>query len=140
MRVKRSPLFGLLSALLLSACGDVSSVRLGVVFVEPEVEAQVEALQLVVQTVPSNPATACTNFVAGRNTSLEGNDVTLAYPLEGDVIALPVDVTLYDALTFIVLAFPSTNTEESAPIAGSCEVIPITGDGAIESRFILEAT
>lgn len=136
--MKRSLLASLLIAGSLSACGDVSSVRLGVVFVEPEVEARAEALQLVVQTVPSNPATACSNFVAGRNTSLEGNDVTLAYPLDGDVIALPVDITLYEELTFIVLAFPSGNTEDSAPIAGACEVIPTTSDGAIESRFVLE--
>lgn len=124
--------------LVAGGCGDVSSVRLGVVFVEPEIEAQVEALQLVVQTVPTNPATACSNFVAGRNTSLEGNDVTVAYPLTDDVYALPVDLTLYEQLTFIVLAFPSTNVEDTVPIAGACEVIPLEGEGALDSRFVLE--
>jgi len=134
----RSFFSALTLAALVSGCGDVSSVRLGVVFVEPEVEAQVEALQLVVQTVPSNPAAACANFQAGRNTSLEGNDVTVAFPLTDDVYALPVDLTLYDQLTFIVLAFPSLNIDDTAPIAGACEVIPLQGDVAIDTRFVLE--
>jgi len=139
----------------LGGCGDVSVVRLDVNFVDDALEVQTGALRVVTRTVPVNPDLACQNFSTlepppNLGVQLASGESIFPWPVddpthgvligsEADGSPSGIDLTRYDALTFIVLAYPSTAVEQSEPIAGFCENVQIDTDGRISVPVILEA-
>jgi hypothetical protein len=143
---------GLLLALgLASACGDISSVSLDVVFPDPTPEdgeppplqVATRSLWVIVRTVPENPALACVGFESGqRPGGVSAADVIVPYPVEDPLLALGIDPSVYDALTFIVLAFSEAaeelDVQAATPIAGACDNLAIDTDERIPVRVILD--
>lgn len=143
--------FAVLGIALLTGCGDVSVVRLDVEFAEESLRDDTRALRVITRTLPDNPARACIDFETGEpppGENLQSGVAVVRYPV-ADPIDLEfelggsrppsnIDVSLYSALTFIVLAHPSEDVEQSLPIAGDCESRNIDPEDRIEVPLILE--
>ncbi len=126
----------LVGALGLSACGDVTALRFDVVFENPETEAETRALVMTVREVTPDPNQACSDFVTSDGPGLRQSSGVLPYPPERDLV-LPVGIEPFDRLTYILLAYPSLDTEQTSPLAGSCEVIDTPTAGSRELDFVV---
>ncbi len=125
---------------LVVSCGDVNAARLEITFADEALELQTRALRIMVRTLPSNPELACVNFESAQPPAgVDASDDTVPYPVADPVLVNAIDLSLYEQLTFVVLAYPSLNVQESQPIAGACDNVSVSDDGSIPIRAELEA-
>lgn len=115
---------GVLGAALLSGCGDVNKVSVGLAFPDDTTEKATHQLLFVVRQAPQS-GNGCSAIWSGEASALPQNMSTIAYPYKNDVVAAPIDLNEYTALSLFVYAFPTNDTSQAAAraLAGGCEQI-----------------
>ncbi len=116
---------------LASACGDIGTVRLDVDFPDEQVSSRTRALLVVVREPPAE-GDGCDALWSNQATGLAESRAIVEWPSRNDILATPVKLSIYPALTFLVYAYPGLDVETSEPLAGGCVGAKIPGDEASE--------
>jgi hypothetical protein len=116
---------------LASACGDVGTVRLDVDFADEQMSSRTRALLVVVREPPAE-GDGCDALWSEQSTGLAESRAVVEWPSRNDILATPVKLSIYPALTFLVYAYPDLDVNASEPIAGGCVGAKVPGDEASE--------
>lgn len=130
-------LLGALFAGLLAGCGDLGSVDVKLMFPDEATQASTRRLLFVVREVPKT-GSGCAALWSSDPTGLAETRSLIDYPNRNDVLAAPVRLAQYPALTFLVYAHPSRDIASSTPIAGGCEETKIDPNATTDVLLTLE--
>ena len=121
----------LLASGVVSGCGDIGMVNVTVDFPDEDTELLTRALRFIVREVPGN-RDGCEDLWLMAPTNLPQSESVVEYPNRTDVVAAPVRLAMYKALTILVYAHKSTDVQASPAIAGGCKETPVSGDESSE--------
>ena len=128
-------LFGF-AALFASACGDIGMVNVNVEFPDEDTELRTRALHFIVREVPTD-RDGCDDLWQNGPSNLPQSASIIEYPNRNDIVAAPVRLAMYKALTILVYAYPTTDIEASNSIAGGCTETPIDAESTSEVNVAL---
>lgn len=114
----------LAAAATLASCGDVNKVSVSVAFPDDTVSTATKQLLFVVRQAPPS-GNGCAQLWTADTSSLPQNQSTIAYPYKNDVVAAPIDLNEYPALSLLVYAFPTGDVSQPTmrALAGGCQQI-----------------
>lgn len=118
-------------------CGDIGMVSVDVEFPDEDTELLTRALRFIVREVPTD-RDGCTDLWVMGPTNLPQSESVVEYPNRTDIVAAPVRLAMYDALTIFVYAHKSTDVQASPAIAGGCKETPVMGDSSSQIAIPLE--
>lgn len=119
-------------------CGDIGRVVLDLGFASEDLELRTRAVEVVVRET-SEGVDGCDNLWSQTPTTLAEDREIIEYPNRVDVRASPVDLARYPALTLLVYAYATTDTETAQPIAGGCIESAVDDGATTELSVVLEA-
>ena len=102
------------------ACGDIGSARLDVSFEDGTIESQTRALLLVVREVRMANLNGCDSLWSNQPSTLAESRSIVVYPNRNDVLAAPVELSMYHNMSLLVYAYTTTEVPKSCPLAGGC--------------------
>lgn len=114
-----------MSASALSACGDVDKLSVNVTFPDEDAKEATSNLLFIVRQAPAT-GNGCGALWSSEPPMLPQNASTIAYPYKNDIVAAPIDLQGYAALTLLIYAYPTgatINVERpgEGAIVGGCE-------------------
>ncbi len=118
-------------------CGDIGNVQVSVGFPDNETELRTRSLLLVVREVPTDRS-GCDDLWSDRPTGLAESRSLVEYPNRNPIVGAPVKLDMYQFLTLMVFAYPSTDTETSRPLAGGCIETQIDAENTSEVNITME--
>ena len=108
----------------LASCGDVNKVSVSIAFPDDTTSTATKQLLFVVRQAPPS-GNGCAQLWTADTSSLPQNQSTIAYPYKNDIVAAPIDLNEYPALSLLVYAFPTADTSQPTmrALAGGCQQI-----------------
>jgi hypothetical protein len=127
------------SGSLLGGCGDVDKVSVKITFPDDAAKSSTSNLLFIVRQAPAS-GNGCAALWVDEASMLPQNASTIEYPYKNDVVAAPIDLQGYPALTLLIYAYPAGATIDvqkpgSNAIVAGCEQRP--KDGAEELTVTL---
>ena len=118
----------ILGAAMLAGCGDVNKVRVSLTFPDDTTETATNELLFIVREAPKS-GNGCAALWSSDTSPLPQNSSTIEFPYKNDVVAAPIDLNEYPALSLLVYAFPTAEVSQptARALAGGCTQI-VTSD------------
>src|SRR5688572_31216187 len=92
-----------------AGCGDVDKVNVSIAFPDDATESSTSTLLFIVREAPKT-GSGCAALWSNETSPLLQNTSTINYPYKNDVVAAPIDLAAYPALTLLIYAYPAGTT------------------------------